>query len=328
MFKNIPFYKKKTKRKKVGVALGSGSSRGWAHIGVLDALDKNGIKVDYIAGTSIGSFVGAIYAAGELKSLKNFASKMRRKDVLNNLDFTFPRYGFLTTDKVSNMFNMHTNIKQFSELNIPLKVVATNLLTGEQVIIGSGNIIEAVSASGSVPGIVVPYVRNKEILVDGGLVNPVPVDIVRDMGADIVIAIDLSKDIIDHRFKKQKKRSKENIDQKLYSEIYFKNIENPIVQKLTKHLTKAEKVVFEKVGSWKKTKIELPNIFETFSTSIDIMETQIAKANFQISKPDVIIHPKLANLNFFDFNLGKKAIDEGYKRTMEKMEEIKSLIDQ
>jgi predicted acylesterase/phospholipase RssA len=148
------------------------------------------------------------------------------------------------------------------------------------------------------------------------------------MGADIVIAIDLSKDIIDHRFKKQKKRSKENIDQKLYSEIYFKNIENPIVQKLTKHLTKAEKVVFEKVGSWKKTKIELPNIFETFSTSIDIMETQIAKANFQISKPDVIIRPKLSDLNFFDFNLGKKAIDEGYKRTMGKMEEIKSLINQ
>jgi len=79
--------------------------------------------------------------------------------VLNNLDFTFPRYGFLTTDKVSNMFNMHTNIKQFSELNIPLKVVATNLLTGEQVIIGSGNIIEAVSASGSVPGIVVPMLE-------------------------------------------------------------------------------------------------------------------------------------------------------------------------
>ena len=279
MLKNIPFYKKKTKRKKVGVALGSGSSRGWAHIGVLDALDKNGIKIDYIAGTSIGSFVGAIYAAGELKSLKKFASEMRRKDVLNNLDFTFPRYGFLTTDKVSNMFNMHTNIKQFSELNIPLKVVATNLLTGEQVIIDSGNIIEAVSASGSVPGIVVPYVRNKEILVDGGLVNPVPVDIVKDMGADIVIAIDLSKDIIDRKFRKQKKRSKANIDQKLYSEIYFKNIENPIVQKLTKHLTKAEKVVFEKVGSWKKKKIELPNIFETFYTSIDHMETQIAKEN-------------------------------------------------
>lgn len=328
MFKNILFYKKKTKRKKIGVALGSGSSRGWAHIGVLDALDKSGIKIDYIAGTSIGSFVGAIYAAGELKSLKNFALKMKWKDVLNNLDFTFPRYGFLTTEKVSNMINMHTNIKQFNELNIPLKIIATNLLTGEQVIMDSGNIVDAISASGSVPGIVIPFVRNGEILVDGGLVNPVPVNIVKEMGADVVIAIDLSKGIIDHKFKKQKKVSKKNIDQKLYSEIYFKNIENPIIKKLTRKLTKAEKVVFEKVGSWKKSKVDLPNIFETFATSIDIMETQITKMNFRISKPDVIIRPKLGDLKFFDFNLGEKAINEGYERTIEKMEEIKSLINQ
>ena len=325
-FPNISFHKKKIERKKVGIALGSGSSRGWSHIGVLDALEKNGIKIDYVAGTSIGSFVGAIYAAGELKSLKDYALKMKKKDVHNNIDFTFPRNGFLTMKKMKNMIEMHTNIKQFNELNIPLKIVATNLLSGEQVIIDSGNIVDAISASGSVPGIIIPYVINGEVLVDGGLVNPVPVDVVRDMGADIVIAVDLSKEIGNHRLKNHVKKSKNNIEQKSYSKMYLKDFDNLILKKITENLTKAEKLVFGQIGSRSKSKIDLPNIFEIFSISIDIVENQIAKANFQISKPDVIIHPNLSDLNFFDFNLGKKAIDEGYKQTMKKMEEIKLLI--
>ncbi|MEA1986901.1 MAG: patatin-like phospholipase family protein [Candidatus Marinimicrobia bacterium] len=324
MFKNII----KSKRKKIGIALGSGSSRGWAHVGVLEALEKNGIKIDYIAGTSIGSFVGTVYSAGELQNLKKFVLKMNRKDVLNNLDFAFPRYGFLTTDKVPKLLGLHTNKKEFSELNIPLKIVATKLLTGEEIVFDSGSLVDAISASSAVPGIVIPFVKNGEIFVDGGIVNPVPVDIVRKMGADIVIAIDLSKKNINEKYlTNRNNKFQKNIDQKLYSEIYFKNIQNPIGKKITKKLTKVEKNIFEQMKSWKKTKVNMPNIFETFSISIDVMEKQITKSNYKISKPDIIINPQLDELNFFDFNHGKESIDEGYSRTIEKINEIKQLIN-
>ena len=140
-------------RKTVALVLGSGSSRGWAHIGAIEALEEEGIPIDFISGCSVGSYVGAVYASGSLASLKDFVLSMDGKKVFSYFDVVFPRSGLLDgTKKVAELFSMHTSVQRFSELNIPVMMVATDLQRGEKVVLRSGNLLQALRATMSVPG--------------------------------------------------------------------------------------------------------------------------------------------------------------------------------
>ena len=193
---------------KVGLALGSGSARGWAHIGAIEAIEEAGIPIHYVAGTSIGAFVGAVYATGDLASLKEFALQMDWKKVLSYFDVVFPKSGFMDGKKVHELFSIHTDAKTFEDFKIPVKMIATDLKTGKKVVIDSGNIIEGIRASISVPGVFTPVKQGDKWLVDGGLVDPVPVTAVRNMGANFVIAVDLNSDLINRNYKPVKKPKK------------------------------------------------------------------------------------------------------------------------
>jgi NTE family protein len=167
-------------RKSVALVLGSGSSRGWAHIGAIEALDEEGIPIDFISGCSVGSYVGAVYASGSLASLKEFVLSMDGKKVFSYFDVVFPRSGLLDgTKKVAELFSMHTGVKRFSELNIPLTMVATDLQRGEKVVLRSGDLLPALRATMSVPGLFAPARVKGRWLVDGGVVDPVPVGVAR-----------------------------------------------------------------------------------------------------------------------------------------------------
>ena len=168
-------------RIKVGLALGSGSARGWAHIGVIDALLKENIPIDYIAGTSIGAFVGAFYAVGEFDYLKEFAQKLDWKEVISFFDVRFPSKGFLDGSRINELISKQMQNKNIEETLIPFITVATNLETGKEVLFTKGNIVDAVRASISIPGVFTPVKQNGHYLVDGGVVNPLPVDVVRNM---------------------------------------------------------------------------------------------------------------------------------------------------
>lgn len=177
-------------RSKIGLALGSGGLRGIAHIGVLKVLEKYNIPVDYIAGCSIGSLIGALYAAGlDPETMFKLAKSLRKR---HWLDFVIPQMGIVSGERALATIRLLTKQKTFAETRIPLAVVATELNSGREVVFTEGDIAKAVRASISVPGIFIPYAVDGMLFVDGAVLNPTPIDTVRNMGADVVIAVDLA----------------------------------------------------------------------------------------------------------------------------------------
>ena len=179
-------------RKKVGLALGGGAARGLAHIGVLEVLEKEGIPIDMIAGTSMGAIVGAFYAYGKnLPLMHEMAVELGKKRLGLFTDLTIPRTGILSWRKVEKQLASHIGKTQFKELQIPFACVAVDIDTGEEVILKEGEIWHAIRASASIPVILPLTDIGGQHLVDGGILNPVPVGLARSMGADIVIAVNV-----------------------------------------------------------------------------------------------------------------------------------------
>lgn len=175
---------------KIGLALGSGGARGFAHIGVIKVLKEAQIPIDFIAGSSMGAIVGTFYGAGlDIDRLYKLAAAFKRKYYL---DFTVPKMGFIAGNRVKELIRFFTHGKNLEELDIPVSVVATDLLKGEKIIFNKGPIAEAVRASIAIPGILVPEKIDGRLLVDGGVIDRVPISVVKNMGADIVIAVDVN----------------------------------------------------------------------------------------------------------------------------------------
>lgn len=174
----------------VGLALGSGGSRGFAHIGVLEVLEEEGIPIDFIAGSSVGAVIGTLAALGRTADdLKQLASLFRRKYYI---DFTVPKMGLVSGKRLEELFYMLTKGETLENLDTPVTVVTTDLNSGERVLFTEGSIAKALRASISIPGIFVPVRYDDYLLVDGGVIDRVPAKITTDMGADLVIAVDVS----------------------------------------------------------------------------------------------------------------------------------------
>jgi len=175
---------------KIGLALGSGASRGFAHIGVLQVMEEIGLIPDYIAGSSMGSIIGALYASGMTpKMMEGIAMNM---DAKLCYDLGLSRRGFIQGKKVEELIKMLTRDMDFKDLKIPLAVTAVDLITNERVIIREGKVYKGVRASISIPGIFQPVIDGDRVLVDGGILERVPVNVVREMGADVVIGVDVA----------------------------------------------------------------------------------------------------------------------------------------
>ncbi|MEB3753380.1 patatin-like phospholipase family protein [Acinetobacter sp. MD2(2019)] len=179
----------KQHRPVVALVLGSGGARGYAHIGAIDVLEKNGIHPDFIVGTSAGSIAGALYASGKTaEQMKDIALNMKVNDVR---EFKIRKKGFLDGQKVQDFINEQVNNLPLEKMKIPLFVVATQLKTGKKVVFNYGNTGQAVSASAAIPSMFIPANIAGQEYVDGGLVSPVPVEVARQLGADVVIAVDI-----------------------------------------------------------------------------------------------------------------------------------------
>ncbi len=185
----------KQTRKRVGLALGNGYARGLAHIGVLEVFEREGIPVDMIAGTSIGALVGALYAGQmDAGTIKKRAVQLDWMSMTSMVDLTLPRSGFISGRKITNFLHQIIGDARFRDLKIPLACVATDIITGEEVVLNEGSVLEAIRASISIPVIFSVAKKQGRYLVDGGLVNPVPVSVLKTMGADFIIAVDLTPD--------------------------------------------------------------------------------------------------------------------------------------
>jgi NTE family protein len=309
-------------RKTVGLVLGSGSSRGWAHIGVIEALEEENVPIDYIAGCSIGSYVGAIYASGSLQSLKEFVLRMDGKKVFSYFDIVFPRAGFLNgTKRLKELYSMHTDAADFSDLKIPLMVVATDLETGKKVVLKSGSILHALRATMSIPGLFAPVKVKDRWLVDGGLVDPVPVGVARALEADVVIAVDLNSGIVSgkKRTRQSRRAAKKTDDPQAYKSELFK--------KLSAYYETAGINVADKINEMLRRESSVPDIIETVMTSINIMQERITRINLAVEPPDVLIQPHLGQLKMMDFDQVEHTIEEGYVGVKDKIEVIKALLE-
>jgi len=309
-------------RKTVALVLGSGSSRGWAHIGAIEALEEEGIPIDFISGCSVGSYVGALFACDSLLSLKDFVLSMDGKKVFSYFDVVFPRSGLLDgTKKLSELFSMHTSVEQFSDLNIPVTMMATDLLRGEKVVLKSGNLLQALRATMSFPGIFAPARVKGRWLIDGGVVDPVPVGVARATEADVVIAVDLNSGIASRRMKYPGTKEMETLerdDPKYKSEV---------LAKLSNYYETAEVAFKEKINKLIGRDVDLPDIIDTVMTSINIMQERITRINLAVEPPDVLVQPRLGALKMMDFDQVSLTIEEGYISVKEKIEDIKALLE-
>jgi len=174
---------------RIGLAFGAGGARGFAHIGVLEVLEKEGIHVNILAGSSMGSLVASLYACDFTpEMMEKLATHLKRK---HWIDLTMPGMGFVVGEKVRELVKLLTKGKKIEEVKYPLAIVATDLNRGERVVFREGLICEAVRASVSIPGVFVPYQIGDRLLVDGGVIDRVPIEIVKEMGADLVIGVDV-----------------------------------------------------------------------------------------------------------------------------------------
>jgi len=201
-------------RKKVGLVLGSGGIRGLAHIGVIKKLLEHNIPIDYIAGSSIGAWIGAHYALfQDVKKLEEYTLAKKKEKIISFLEPTLGG-GLIKGDKVEKLLAEWLDNASFSDTKIPLGIVATDLITGETIVFKEGKLAGAVRASLSVPTLFAPVKMGDKLLADGGLSNPVPDDVVRKMGADIVISVNLDNYIKNEEFLREKSQSMSGIAQR------------------------------------------------------------------------------------------------------------------
>jgi NTE family protein len=319
----------KKKGLKIGLALGGGSARGLAHVGVILALEAYNIPIDIIAGTSIGAVIGSLYASGAtIEQLEEVALSIKMSKTLFMLDSTFPHSGLISGDHIEKMLNQFAlKDKTFDDLSIYFAAVATDVESGAKVILNQGKVVDAVRASIAIPGIFTPVKYGDYYLVDGGVVDPVPVDVVQMMGADIIIAVSLAKInpysailMIDKEAGYLKEvENVEDLRINKEESPKFKDIEEN-----TSLIDKENGFLKEKVEQV-KSKFEGPNIFEIISQSSDIMGSKIA--NQGLEGADVVIVPfGIKEINLFDFDKAEILIKGGIMATLINIPEIKRAI--
>lgn len=317
-------------RKKIGLVLGSGASRGWAHVGVIRALEEANVPIDYIAGCSVGAYVGALYASGSLGSLETFLLKMDGRKVFSYFDVVFPKSGlFNGSRRVQELYSMHTDAENFSDLDIPVMMVATDLERGKKVILKSGSVLNALRATMSYPGLFEPVRLDDRWLVDGGLIDPVPVGLARAMGAGVVIAVDLNSGMVSHR-KSGPGATAGEADVKPMP-VTAVPVEdgngNELVKKMTEYYDNIEQRLRRKTSNLLHREVPIPDIIETVMSSVSIMQERITRINLAVDQPDILIQPRLGELKMMNFDRIEHTIEEGYIGAREKMEDILTLID-
>ena len=287
------------KKPRIGLALGSGSARGWAHIGAIRALEERGVKPDLVCGSSIGALVGAFYASGELDKLEKWVTSLAWTTVLRLMDLTW-RGGLIRGNRIFNLFRTTFEDRDISELPVMYGAVATELASGREIWLREGRVLDAVRASCAMPGLFTPVIRNDAMLVDGGLVNPVPVSMCRALGADVVIAIDLSWGKLGPYRSRGRGKSETRSDE---GAVAPREMPGWIGRVRTGWLERMKKKV--------KDEVTMPSIFEVFTTALDIVEMKVARSRLAGDPADVMITPLLPDFGTMEFHRAAEAITEG-----------------
>jgi NTE family protein len=299
-------------RPKIGIALGGGAARGWAHIGVLRTLMEAGFEPDIVAGTSIGAVAGACYVADRLDALQDFASSLTRRRVFGFLDFNFGGSGLLTGQRLSARLHDHLQGFTIEQLDRKFVAVATELGTGHEIWLNKGSLVNALKASFALPGIFRPVQINGRWLIDGALVNPIPVSVCRALGARIVIAVNLNSDVF----------GKGSVihNQEAYADP-LPAIEDARLPgsngRAAVHLLHRQ--IFGRGNG-------APGISSVMMDAINITQDRIARSRLAGDPPDVTISPKVGGIGLFDFHRAAEAIELGAAAAAKQIDELKHVV--
>lgn len=308
------------KHPRIGLVLGSGSARGWAHIGVIRALEEMGIRPDLVAGCSIGALVGAAYCDGSLDALEHWVRKLSFWDMVRLMDLRLVGGGLLEGDNLMAAFAERISDIAVEDLAVPFASVATDLQSGREIWLQTGSLHTAVRASLALPGLFSPVCQDNLWLVDGGLTNPVPVSLCRAMGADHIIAINLNGNIVGRHLKSRDEGKKKPVDG-----------ERDLLSQLLKKLNNG--ALESRLTAWsrerkKNTTAAIPGLFEVMATAINIMQDRITRGRLAGDPPDLMLSPRLAQLALLDFDRADEAIAEGYECVWRMKAELQHLLDQ
>lgn len=292
---------------KIGLALGSGASRGWSHIGVINTLLKGGIEPDIVCGTSVGAIIGGSYVAGNLEKLEQWVLGSTRADVRKFFNLWLSQSSFVDTERLSWFLHNYVAAANLNIEDMPkvFGAVATNLDTGREVWFREGGLADAVRASMAMPGLFPPVLNDQRWLVDGGLVDPVPVATCRALGADVVIAVNLNSGLIGkHINLKRETTQTEN---------------KSILSKVKEQAREYSNSIFPNQGE----KDETPGFFYAIANSVNIVQDRITRSRLAGDPADVLLSPQVAQIGILEFHRAAEAIREGERSVRRMMPEIR-----
>ncbi len=288
-------------RPRIGLALGSGSARGWSHIGVIDALHEAGIEPDVVCGTSMGALVAGAYVAGELDGLRRWAEGATLRDIIALVDVRLAKGGVVAGNLITSFLNRFGMTKSIEACAKRFAAVATDLVTGREVWLQAGPVSDAVRASISLPGILGPVRSGDTWLIDGGLCNPVPVSVCRALGAEMIIAVNLNGDLVGRRFQSEPEPAA--APPPLPREFITR-----VLGQLPPGFRDQAAILAADLISHGPAS---PGYFEVLANSINIMQDHITRTRLAGEPPHVMLLPRLRQIGLMEFSRAREAIAEG-----------------
>ncbi|MDX9868380.1 MAG: patatin-like phospholipase family protein [Kiritimatiellia bacterium] len=306
---------------RIGIALGSGGARGWAHLGVLRRLDAFGVRPSCVAGTSIGAIVAALYACGALDTMEALGARLDWKRLAQLFfEVTLPRSGLISGKHFMRLLKDIIPARNIADLPFPYAAVATDLHTEKEVVLSSGNLFDAIRASIGIPGIFTPTRLEGQTLVDGGLVNPLPVSVCRAMGAEIVIAVDVNLRTPPLRPRRAPRKPagapSPRIDALIasVSRLMPDTLHTPM-RELARRWTDPRKNAADPLS-----------IFDVLTRTMRLVENQITRRELALNPPDLLIQPEVGDLLTLEFHRSPEGIAAGIRAADEQRSRIEALL--
>ena len=317
---------RQVKKPVIALVLGGGAARGWAHIGVIHELAEMGVEPDMVVGTSVGAVVGGAYASGNLESFEKWISSLSRVDIIRLLDAKMTGGGFLQGNSLMGAIEERIGNPNIEDLQLPFACVATELATGREVWLRKGPLLDACRASIALPGMFAPSRFGEgTLLVDGGLVNPVPVSLARAMGGEVVIAVNLNGDLIGRHFfvhREEEEVSDEDSERALAD---IEDRDSTIAGWAARMKAGFGVRLDSYISSLRRKESPDPGLFDVIAGSVDIMQDRITRSRMAGEPPDVHITPQLSHVGLMDFDRSQESIGEGREATRREGRQIEKL---
>lgn len=307
-----------TRPPRIGLALGSGSARGWAHLGVLQALEERGIRPEVVTGASVGALVAAACASGQRLELEAWVRTLTRVDVWRLLDTTFRGGGVMRGNRLMHAIGEQIEDRAIEKLPIAFGAVAADLDTGEEIWLRSGSMLAAVRASSGMPGLFTPMWYQDRWMIDGGVVNPVPITLCRALGAEVVIAVNLNVPV-SNRWAALKRSGSQPAQR-------ARDPAGESSEAGWAFMDKWAELMDGLVETLKPSSDAGPGLFEVIAGSVHIMQDHIARSRMAGDPPNLAITPELGNFQLMDFHRAEEAIEAGRKAVVaieERLERLK-----